>query len=122
MPNLFGLNIAKIVADQIAAAGGVLDATLIVKTVGTRTPDNLTAGTNPTSTPYYGKGFVEELQSDRFPESLVEQGTKQVVLLGHTFDAAPDANDEITIEGETLTIIGVLRDPAAATYTCLCRG
>jgi hypothetical protein len=122
MPNLFGRNIAKIVADSIAKAGGVLDATLIASIQGTRTPGQLTGGTNPTGPTYAGKGFVEEVDSSRFSESLLERGTKQVVLLGHTFAAVPEANDQITIEGETLMIIGVLRDPAGATYTCLCSG
>lgn len=122
MPNLFGRNIAKLVADGIAAAGGVLDVTLTAQTPGTPTPGALTAGTNPTSTPYAGKGFLEELSANRFPEALVEMGTKQVVLLGHTFSVAPQVNDEITIEGETVTIVSVLRDPAGATYICLCGG
>lgn len=122
MPNLFGRNIAKIVADSIESAGGVLDVTLTKQVEGTRTPSQLTGGTNPTTPSYTGKGFIEELSSDRFPESLIEQGTKQVLLLGHTFSAVPEANDKITIESETLVIIALQRDPAGATYTCLCRG
>lgn len=122
LPNLFGLDIAKLVADGFASAGGVLDATLIKATPGTRTPGSLTGGLNPTTTNYEGKGFLDQADSERYPNMIVERGQKIVVLLGHTFSAVPEVNDKVTIEGETLTLTEVNRDPAGATYTCVADG
>ena len=39
--SFFGVNIAKLIADGVAAAGGVDDITLRKVTAGTRTPGNL---------------------------------------------------------------------------------
>ena len=48
MAKLFGIDIAKVVNDSIASAGGVLTGTLTRATSGTRDVSDLAAGTNPT--------------------------------------------------------------------------
>jgi hypothetical protein len=120
MPNLFGLDIAKIVANSIASAGGVLDATLTKTTPGTRTPGNLTGGTNPTTVAYVCQGFKEDMSRLR-PEILVEEATGVITLLGKTISSgtvAPEADDLVTIESQVHTVLKVTRDPAAAVYQC----
>ncbi len=119
MPNLFGIDIAGLINDEISAAGGVLDATLIVVTPGTRTGGNLTGGTNPTEVSKTAKGFKDTLKILR-PEEVVENATDVILLLGDSIEdlAVPKTADKITIESETKTILKVIRDPAAATYLC----
>lgn len=117
MVNFFGIDLAKLIADGVAAAGGVDDITLRKVTAGTRTPGNLTGGTNPTYVDYAGKGFVSSKSDGRVSGALIEAGDQIVVLLGHTFDAKPEVNDEVIVDGVSLTIRAVDQDPASATYT-----
>ena len=115
---LFGVNISKLIKDNIGP--GVLDATLIKSTPGTRTPGNLTGGTNPTEVSYPCKGFID-VQRVRFMNGTqVRDGSKIIVLVGDTIDG-PVPGDRITIEGTTyaIPVDGTIdRDPAAAVYTC----
>ena len=122
MPNFFGVNIAKLIADGVAAAGGVDDVTLRKVTAGTRTPGSLTSGTNPTSVDYAGKGFQSSKADARLGDTLIQDEERILVLLGHTFDASPEVNDELVYQGTSLTIRLVDRDPASATWTVVCNG
>lgn len=119
---LFGIDISGIIKQHIGP--GVLAATLISVTAGTRTAGQLTGGTNPTTTSYTCRGFIDT-QAVRFLDgTLVRDGTKVIVLIGDTINSgntAPKPGDQITIEGATYVIAEdgrVDRDPAAATYTC----
>jgi len=119
---LFGVNISKLIKDNIGP--GVLDATLIKITQGSRTPGSLTAGRNPTTANVACKGFIDEQALRDKNGTLVDDGTKTIVLIGDTIDGgaqAPRTADQITIEGATYNIEAIDRDPAAATYTCICR-
>lgn len=121
---LFGVNLSKIIKDNVGP--GVLDATLTKSTPGTRTPGNLTGGTNPTTISYTCKGFIDTQKVAFFNGTLVREGSKVVVLIGDTINggdpaSAPVPGDRITIEGSTYEIPTdgqIDRDPAAATYTC----
>ena len=123
MPNLFGLDIAGIVNDSIAAAGGVLDAVLIKVTSGTRTVGVLTGGLNPTEASYACKGFIDNYAARQYDNELILQGDRKITLLGASIAGAqvPSIADKVTIEGTTWNIVGVVRDPAAATYECQAR-
>ena len=117
---LFGVNISKLVADNIGP--GVLDATLTVFTPGTRSEDP-TAGRQPTSTDHACKGFIDSKSRENSGGTLVKDGDVVIVLLGDTIDGgetAPRVNDQVLIEGDTYRISALDRDPAAATYTLLC--
>lgn len=121
---LFGVNISKLIKDNIGP--GVLDATLTKTTPGTRTPGNLTGGTQPTSVAYPCKGFMDQTKDRFMGGSLVRAGSRIVVLIGDTIDGgnaatAPTPGDGITIEGTVWQIPAdgiVMRDPAAAVYEC----
>lgn len=118
---LFGVNISKIIKDEIGP--GVLDATLIKKTSGSRTGGQLTGGTNPAPTNYSCKGFIDSQKQKDRDGTLADDGSKIIVLIGDTIDSgntAPDTQDQVTIEGTTYSISQVDRDPAAATYTLTC--
>jgi hypothetical protein len=124
MPDLFGLDIAGIVADAIDQAGGLLDVTLTKKTPGTRDPNDLTAGTHPTSTPYACEGVVSDYAARLIDSTLVATGDRRVVILGATLppDIVPAPGDQVTIESLTYDVVRVTRDPAAASYELQVRG
>lgn len=116
------MDIAKIINDEIAAAGGVLDGTLIKSTAGTRTPGSLTGGVNPTTVSHAFKGFIEKRTEVRKDGQLVAAGGEIVTVLGASLPSGvtPDTQDRVTIEGTTYDVAELLdRDPAAATYELL---
>ena len=116
---LFGIDISGIIAREVGK--GVLSATLIKVTPGTRTSDNLTAGTNPTEVSHACKGFIDTQFKRNRSGTLTAAGTKVIVLLGDTIDKGatiPELGDKIIIEGDTYRIPDdgeIDRDPAAAT-------
>lgn len=115
---LFGVNISGIIKDNIGP--GVLAATLTKFTPGTRTPGQLTGGTNPTSASYSCRGFIDRQANKDLRGTLIDDGNVVIVLIGDTIDggaSAPEGGDQVTIEGTTYTVGVVDRDPAAATYT-----
>lgn len=122
--------VARIIARELPKAlkqPGIVEstaATLIKVTPGTRTVGNPAGGTNPTTTSYAAKGFVSSKLTRRVGGTLVEANDRVVVLFGASIASGqvPTTKDKITIEGKTQAIIDLDRDPASATYTCLCRG
>lgn len=114
---LFGLDIAKIVSDSIAGAGGVLDATLTSVTPGVATDANPNLVT-PTTTTHTCKGFVDDYKDSQIDGTIIKKGDRKVTLLGATIApaVAPKTNDKVTIEGDTYDVQNVERDPAGATY------
>ena len=125
MPNLFGLNIAQIVANAIAQAGGLQEGTLTQFTPGTRTPGSLTGGTNPTSTTHTFQGFVEAEEEDSYinrrGETVVSLAMRKLSILGATISpvTTPNQSDEATINGVTYRIVEVMEvDPAEAIFIC----
>jgi hypothetical protein len=118
MPSLFGIDIAKTIADNIAAAGDVRSGTLTKSSAGARTPGDVTAGNNPTTSTHSFKGFVET-RAQRREGSQVPEGMGVVTILGATVSpaAVPAVNDVATIDGDSYTLLKLIsRDPAAAVY------
>ena len=118
---LFGVDIAKLIADAIGP--GVLDATLTRVVPGSRGA-NLTGGTNPTTTAYACKGFIDSKMREAIDGTLVKDGDVTIVLIGNTISGgtvAPQTSDQVTIEGSTYVVSGLDRDPAGATFTLLCQ-
>lgn len=122
---LFGIDIAGIIADQIGP--GVLDVLITREPqTGARAPGNLTGGlvkTAPQSWPC--KGFWEDFTGQPPPGVEIELNDRKAVLIGDTIPAGAlplKLDDKITCEGKSLFMVKVLsRDPAAAVYTLLCR-
>ena len=113
---LFGLDIAKLVNDNISAAGGVLPGVLTRETPGTRTPGDLAGGTNPTTATYPFRGFVTTA-GERRPGSTSASSISTVSILGASIAVVPEVNDEVNIEGTDWTLLELVeRDPAAALY------
>jgi hypothetical protein len=121
MPDLFGVDIAGIIASEIGP--GVLPAILIKVTPGIRGADS-TAGINPSEQSFTGRGVIEEYMDDQIDGTLIKKGDRKVILITNTFAGlpVPEPTDKIIIESMNLIIVNpVKRDPAAATYTCQCR-
>lgn len=114
--------IAKVVRSGLKQAGMYKPATLVKSTAGTRSPGSLAAGTNPTAASYSCEGFVTTTSKLKIGGTLVEASDRVIVLLGDSLSVVPATRDRITIESMTQNIVGVDRDAASATYTCLCRG
>lgn len=123
MPNLFGLNIAKLVADGLKSAGDVRPLTLTKSSPGSRTTGDLTSGTNPTKAVHSGRGFVEDRVGTINRAGTLVRSTRRIVsVIGATLPVGvkPEPSDVISIDGETLTIVGggVKTDPAEAVFEC----
>lgn len=122
---LFGIDVSGLVKTHVA--GGLLDATLVKITPGTRTPGSLTGGTNPTSASHACKGIITRQARRNQDGTLVGDGSVEIMLVGDTINngaTAPELGDEIVIEGATYKIGedgAIDRDPAAATYTITAR-
>lgn len=120
MPDLFGLNVARIVNDSIRDAGDLRPVVITKKTPGTRTPGNLTAGTNPQSESHSARGFLSGLERLR-PETIVEDATALVVVLAASVQAGaePEVGDLVAVDGGTVRrILRVEADPAKAAFRC----
>ena len=123
MPDLFGLDIAGIVADALTSAGGLAAATLVKIYPGSRVPGALTGGVNPTSTSYTTTGILETRAERDWAGSgwtMTERKKATITLVGKPLTDAgvtPEAGDRVTLEAVTYEIITVDRDPAAATYS-----
>jgi hypothetical protein len=120
---LFGINISGLIKANMK--GQLLDATLHKITPGSRT-GNLTGGTNPTEVTHACEGFISTQSKKAIGGTLVEDGDILVILIGDTIDngaaaTAPITGDQVTIESNKYHIKGLDRDPAAATYTLLCK-
>ena len=117
---LFGLNISGLIKQ--AMAGQLLTATLHVITPGTRT-GNLTGGTQPTEVDKTAEGFIDTKDKESIGGTLVADGDVVVILIGDSIEdlAVPTTADMVTIESTKYRIKNLDRDPAAATYTLLCK-
>jgi len=123
MMKLFGLDIPALVRGGIQSAGGLRSLTLIKVIPGTRTPAQLTAGTNPTEASYLGEGFVEDGAGTRNVNGHLTRYRKRTVsILGASLPAGivPEPSDKITLDGSTYRIVqeGVKTDPAEALFVC----
>ena len=115
--------IAKQVAKALKRAKLLLPATLIKFTPGTRTPDHLSEGTNPTTANYAARGFVVDDKYEKIGGTLVEKNDRIIALAAAPIASkqVPATKDRITLDGVTTRVMGVETDPAKAIYICLTR-
>ena len=101
MPDLFGLDIAGIVNQEIVGAGNVRTGTLNRITPGSRGA-TLIGGNSPTTTVHSFNGFVET-KTRRSGDSLVEEPMAMLSILGASVSpaAVPQVGDTATIDGRT---------------------
>lgn len=115
---LFGVDISGLINANVGP--GVNDATLTKVTPGTRSPGQLTGGTNPATADYACKGFVDPISRDRVDGTLVKDGDANVQIVGDSVASGqvPEVGDTVTILSRTYEIVAIEVDPALALYTC----
>lgn len=119
--NLFGANISGALAGEL---GPLLPKVkLLKKSVSSRTAGSLTSGRTTSYRGYTCRGIVESFDQVRFDNTETQAGDRVVLILGDTLPkgVVPAVDDRIEAEGQTLSIVAVMRDPDAATYSCLSR-
>lgn len=127
MPKLFGVDIQKIVSDAIPSGPkGLPSVTLRKLTNSVRDPSNLSAGPVITYEEYVTRGVATTYTLREANDAPgVQVGDKKIVVIARPLDklgVVPSKQDEIIVQGETLTIVWVMRDPAVATYVIAARG
>lgn len=118
MNKLFGLDIAKIVNNEIKSCGNLQKGTLRSITPAVLDPLNLDDGCNYTFTEHSFQGFIEQVEMRR--EDMVPAGfMSKLLILGGSISPkiVPKVNDEITMNSINYTLTRLLeRDGASATY------
>ena len=119
MPKLFGVDIAKEIAD---AMGSLLLSAKLIKVTASSSTSNSTEGSTTESSSAC-RGVLEDYKDSQVDGTIVLQGDRKVLLLGATLPTGviPTPNDKIEIEDTQFIVIRVQRDPAAASYTCQVR-
>ena len=118
MGDLFGLDIAQLVADAIASAGNLQTGTLLKSTPGAVDPTDPTAAVPPTVTYHSFQGFIEQ-RAVRRDETLIAEPTPIMTIIGKSVSPAaePKVNDRAELAGITYELDRLIRrDPAGATY------
>ena len=100
MPELFGLDIQKIVADAVTAAGGLTDGTLIKTTPGARDAARPSRRAASTTTNHTFQGVVETKQFRRENTAIAETLLTILIITGTISPmTTPEVNDTVTIFG-----------------------
>jgi hypothetical protein len=120
MANLFGIDIAGIMYQQMGAK--LLPVTLRQPVTAARDPLNPSAGPTITHTLHRSRGFVDKKSEKYFPKTLITTADKVVAVFGKPLVTDPLPGWEVVAEGETLTVVQVERDPARAMFLLLARG
>lgn len=121
MAKLFGIDLAKTLGSALGPQ--VQSITLIKSTPGTRTPGDLTSGTNPTTANHTCKGFTEFYSDYLIDGTRIQAKDKKISVFGSTISGGvePDTGDQLVTEDGTFTILDVKSDPAKALFTCQAR-
>ena len=122
MPNLFGVDIQGILANALAATGGLVAGTLTHYEEAERDPDDPTLQTVPDATEHAIQGFVSVVHRERLrgQEAVLYQRNEQIAtIVGGSIVpfVEPATGDMVTFDGKSYTL-GDLRssDPAQAIY------
>jgi len=119
--NLFGAGIAAALASEL---GPLLPKYKLQKrSVASRVSGSLTSGKKVSFRSFTCRGMLDSYDESRIDETNIKTGDRRVLILGDSLPkgVAPQPDDRILAEGATFTIINVMRDPDAATYTCQVR-
>jgi len=120
--HLFGKDIAGVINAKLGPL--LLPLTLIKVTSGARNPAEPSAGTTLTEANHPGRGILDSYRDSQYDDTIIKRGDRKALILGDSLPAGviPVPSDKLVIEGREYNVIGVERDPDAATYTCQVRG
>lgn len=119
MSELFGIDIESLVTD--ALQGQLIPLTLTRTVISDYDSDTDTQ--TSTEETFTSEGIVEEYEDRLIAEGVVQANDRKILILAGPLGTTPSPGssdnppDDITIEGETFTVVDVDRDPAGATYT-----
>lgn len=120
---MFGsLNLKGIVGSVLGSRAGVV--VLFKLDAGMRTTGRLTNGSNPAATSYACRGYVSDYATSLINGTDIAAGDRCLVVYASTLPAGvePLANDRVTVDGATYTIVRLEdRDPAGVRYVCQVR-
>lgn len=118
MKNLFGMDIAKIINQEVKSCGNLQQGTLRSITPAPLDPLDLDNGEAITFTEHTFQGFLEQVEERR--EDMVSAGfISKLLMLGDSINPkiTPKVNDEVTFDGINYTLTMLMeRDGAGATY------
>lgn len=119
---LFGQDIAGLLNKNM---GKLLPQITLTKTsTGARSSTSPSAGPTVSESNSPGRGILDSYRDNQYDDTIIKRGDRKVMILGDSLPSGvvPEPNDKITAEGREFVIVGVDRDPDAATYTCQVRG
>ncbi len=114
------MSLASDVAASLGLADrlGVVDATLIKVTPGSRTGGAISAGTNPSTSTDSCRGWERSFKASQIDGTLIMSSDRRINLFGATLSVVPESGDKVTIGGNTYRILSVERDGAGVLYRC----
>ncbi len=116
------MSLASEIAGSLGQATrlGVVDATLLVVSAGTRTGGAVSAGTNPQDASHSCRGYERTFDAHLIDGTIIAINDRMITLFADSIATAavPKSGDKVTIGGSTYRIISVERDPAAVIYIC----
>lgn len=118
----FGVDIAGLINENVSPGLPTI-ATITHRTQGTRTPGQLSGGTNPTTLVAQAKVVVGDYKAHQIDGTLIKQGDRKILVIAESMTVAfdPSTSDRIDVEGATYFVVQVGRDPARATFSCQVR-
>lgn len=122
MGNPYGIDVAALMNAKLGPMFD--DATLTVRTRGTATAGNETAGTNPTTADKTCKAQIEDADERQRDGTIIQNGRRSILILADSIEdaAVPKPNDDITLPvGGTVYRIakdGVSHDAFQGVYVC----
>ena len=118
MANLFGIDIAGIIASELASAGNLRPGSFTKSVTASFDPANPTGPPVQTTTTHAFQGFVE-LGTKRISQERVVQNGNFLTIIGASVPnrVVPEVGDKATLDNFTYEMVELMeRDPAAATY------
>ena len=118
MATIFGIDLQELIADAVAAAGGLNPGVLTKSIAGGRESDNPTRAVAPTTTEHTLEAVVES-KAVRLEGSDIASVRPVMTIVGGSVTplAEPEVNDTVTIGGLTFTLNRLISvDPAKAAY------
>ena len=65
---------------------------------------------------YTCQGMREEYSKEMISGGVVEKNDQKILILQDSLDVTPSTDDEITVNGDTYTVIDFEQDPAGALW------
>lgn len=119
---LFGKDIAGKLNQKLGPL--LLPFTLLKVASGARNPAAPSNGATLTETPHACRGILDSYRDGQYDDTIIKRGDRKALILGDSLPTGviPQPSDKLVAEGREYNVVGVDRDPDAATYTLQVRG